>query len=102
MLSCNHAVRSFTGFTLFYLTFASVARLPQDYIFGSLFAFFNGDPSFSRSLVSKLFKTFLIFSYDLISLREYLLSFCEKKKDHHNLMAKKIVLVSKDIVRLRP
>ncbi len=70
--SYNLSIYSSTGFTPYYLTFASEARLPLDLIFGSPSALLNGDSSLSRCPLTFLLKSFTILSHSFNSFRENL------------------------------
>ena len=83
------------------LTFANVARLPPDHIFGSPSAVLNGDLSLSRGLVFIIFKFCLILFCEFSSIRENLQSFCKREKNHHDIGADKRVFFPRKIVRLR-
>lgn len=106
VLSFNHTVCFFTRFTLFDLTFASVARLPLDHICGSHPARLHGDPSPSRGLVSLRFKSYWSCLVILVSfvrtfknkiVRE---KHCKRNKIHNHIGAKPRVF-SRDIVNLK-
>ena len=90
VFSYNRSIHSSTGFTSFFLTFGSEARLPPDIIFGlSAPAVENVRVSTQTSgtPLTLLFKSFSILSHAFASVRENLHSFHQRKKDRYYLGA---------------
>ena len=105
VFSYNLSVHSSTGFSPFYLTFGSEARLPPDLVFGTtLSKFANGDLQLERTSpgpFSLLFKSFSLLSRAFASVREHTRSFHQREKDHYDLGAVERVFRPGDRVRVR-
>ena len=94
-------MHSSTGFSPFYLTFGSEARLPPDLIFCTPSRNFDIDHAPSRGALSSLLKSFFVLSASFASVRENLHSFHQRERDHYDLGAIERVIKSGDIVRVR-
>ena len=100
-LSYNLSIYSSTGFTPYYLKFASEARLPPDLIFGTPSTLLNGNSSPSRGPLTLLFKSFAILSNSFASVRENLQSFYQREKNHYDLGAIERIFTPGDLVRVK-
>ena len=100
VFSYNLSVHSSTGFSPFYLTFGSEARLPSDLIFGSPALTQDGADS-SRGPLSLLLKSFSLLSRAFASVRVNLHSFHQREKDLYDLGAIERIFRPGDTVRVR-
>ena len=105
VFSYNLSVHSSTGFTPFYLTFGSEARLPPDIIFGvPALAKSAADSKSGRTSgtgLSFLLKSFSILTRAFATVRENLRSFHQREKDRYDLGAVERVFKPGDHVRVR-
>ena len=99
--SYNLSIHSSTGFTPFYLTFGSEARLPPDLIFGSLSRNFSTERAPLRGALSLLLSAFSVLSASFASVQENLHSFHQRERDYYDLGAKERILKPGDIIRVR-
>ena len=86
----NLSIYSSTGFTPFFLTFGSEARLPSDIVFGFPAPAVKNvrvSGQFSGTPLTLLLKSFSIISQSFASVRENLYSFHQRKKDIYYLGA---------------
>ena len=105
VFSYNFSIHSSTGFTPFFLTFGSEARLPPDIVFGSPALNSSsanlGNTRTSDGSISFLFKSFSLLSDVFTLVRENLKSFHQREKDHYDLGAVERVFRVGDRVRVR-
>ena len=100
VFSYNLSVHSSTGFSPFYLTFGSEARLPSDLVFGSPALSQDGADT-SRGPLSILLKSFSLLSRAFASVRVNLRSFHQREKDLYDLGAIERIFKPGDTVRVR-
>ena len=101
VFSYNLSVHSSTGFTPFYLTFGSEARLPPDLIFGAPSTDFNIKDAPQRGALSALLRSFSVLSASFRSVRENLQSFHQREKDYYDLGAVSKIFKPGDFIRVR-
>ena len=105
VFSYNLSVHSSTGFSPYYLTFGSEARLPPDLVFGTSFVrSAHGDLELERPSpgpISLLFKSFALLSRAFTAVRENTHSFHQREKDRYDLGAIERVFHPGDRVRVR-
>ena len=109
VFSYNLSVHSSTGFTPFFLTFGSEARLPPDIVFGApaavpLATSAHGVLASARTSgtpLSLLLKSFSILARTFASVRENLRAFHQREKDRYDLGAVERVFKVGDQVRVR-
>ena len=105
VFSYNLSIHSSTGFTPFYLTFGSEARLPPDIVFGApSLSTSNGISKSERTSsmpLSLLLKSFTILNRAFTSVRENLRAFHQREKDRYDLGAVERVFQVGDQVRVR-
>ena len=104
VFSYNLSIHSSTGFTPYFLTFGSEARLPPDIIFGTPTSATSSNLD-ARALqdgsVSFLFKSFSLLSGIFTLVRENLNTFHQREKDRYDLGAIERVFRAGDRVRVR-
>jgi transposase InsO family protein len=104
VFSYNLSIHSSTGFTPFFLTFGTEARLPPDIIFGSPVSTSSNLDSTRKTnngSISFLFDSFSLLSGAFAQVRENLKSFHQREKDRYDLGAIERVFHAGDRVRVR-
>ena len=104
VFSYNLSIHSSTGFTPFFLTFGTEARLPPDIIFGSPVSTSSNLDSTRKTKdgsISFLFDSFSLLSGAFAQVRENLKSFHQREKDRYDLGAIERVFHAGDRVRVR-